>query len=52
MKVILKFSHSAELLGGAWLLKSFQQREGQRILSYTPYSKMAANNLFFCLHVY
>ena len=21
-------------------------------VSYTPYSKMAANKLFFCLHVY
>ena len=49
---MLKFSRSAELLGGAWLLKSFQQREGQRILSYTPYSEMAANKLFFPLHVY
>ena len=35
MKVILKFSRNGELLCGAWLLKSFQQREGQRILSYS-----------------
>ena len=35
LKVILKFSLNGELLCGAWLLKSFQQREGQRILSYS-----------------
>ena len=36
LKVILKFSRNSELLCGAWhLLKSFQQREGQRILSYS-----------------
>ena len=31
LKVILKFSRNGELLCGAWLLKSFQQREEQRI---------------------
>ena len=36
LKVILKFSRNGELLCGAWLLKSFQQREGQRLLSYSP----------------
>ena len=35
LKVILKFSRNSELLCGAWLLKSFQHREGQRILSYS-----------------
>ena len=35
-KVILKFSRNGELLCGAWLLKSFQQREGQSLLSYSP----------------
>ena len=35
LKVILKFSLNGELLCGAWLLKSFQHREGQRILSYS-----------------
>ena len=35
MKVILKFSRNSELLCGAWLLKSFQHSEGQRILSYS-----------------
>ena len=35
LKVISKFSLNGELLCGAWLLKSFQQREGQRILSYS-----------------
>ena len=35
LKVILKFSPNSELLCGAWLLKSFQHREGQRILSYS-----------------
>ena len=35
MKVILKFSCNSELLCGAWLLKSFQHSEGQRILSYS-----------------
>ena len=37
LKVILKFSRNGELLNlyGAWLLKSFEQREGQRILSYS-----------------
>ena len=35
LKVILKFSLNGELLCGAWLLKSFQQRERQRILSYS-----------------
>ena len=35
LKVILKFSPNSELLCGAWLLESFQQREGQRILSYS-----------------
>ena len=34
LKVILKFSRTSELLCGAWLLKSFQHRERQRILSY------------------
>ena len=34
-KVILKFLRNGELLCSAWLLKSFQQREGQRILSYS-----------------
>ena len=34
-KVILKFLLNGELLCGAWLLNSFQQREGQRILSYS-----------------
>ena len=29
------FTCNGELLCGAWLLKSFQQREGQRILSYS-----------------
>ena len=35
LKVILKSSCNGERLCGAWLLKSFQQREGQRILSYS-----------------
>ena len=35
LKVILKFSRNSELLCGAWLLKSFEQREEQRILSYS-----------------
>ena len=35
LKVILKFSRNSELLCGAWLLKSFQHREGQRILLYS-----------------
>ena len=37
LKVILKFSRNGELLNlyGALLLKSFEQREGQRILSYS-----------------
>ena len=35
LKVILKFLLNGELLCGAWLLKSFQHREGQRILSYS-----------------
>ena len=35
LKVILKISRNSELLCGAWLLKSFQHREGQRILSYS-----------------
>ena len=35
LKVILTFSRNGELLCSAWLLKSFQQREGQRILSYS-----------------
>ena len=35
LKVILKSSRNSELLCGAWLLKSFQHREGQRILSYS-----------------
>ena len=35
LKVILKFSLNGELLCGTWLLKSFQEREGQRILSYS-----------------
>ena len=35
LKVMLKFSRNGELLCGAWLLKSFEQREGQRILSYS-----------------
>ena len=34
-KVILKFSPNGELLWVAWLLKTFQQREGQRIVSYS-----------------
>ena len=33
LKVILKFPRNVELLCGVWLLKSFEQREGQRILS-------------------
>ena len=33
--VMLKFSRNIELLRGAWLLKSFQQREGQRICDVT-----------------
>ena len=32
---ILNFSLNGELVWGAWLLKSFQQREGQRILLYS-----------------
>ena len=35
LKVILKFSCNGKLLCGAWLLKSFEQRERQRILSYS-----------------
>ena len=35
LRVILKFSLNSELLCGTWLLKSFQEREGQRILSYS-----------------
>ena len=35
LKVILKFSRNTELLCGCLLLKSFQHREGQRILSYS-----------------
>ena len=35
LKVILKFLLNGELLCDAWLLNSFQQREGQRILSYS-----------------
>ena len=34
LKVILKFSRNGELLCGVWLLKSFEQREEPRILSY------------------
>ena len=29
----LKFLRNGKLLCGAWLLKSFEQREGQRVLS-------------------
>ena len=35
LKVILKFSCNGELLCGAWLLQLFEQREGQRIISYS-----------------
>ena len=35
LKVILKFSRNGELLCGVWLLKSFEKREAQRILSYS-----------------
>ena len=35
LKVMLKISHNDELLCGAWSLKSFEQREEQRILSYS-----------------
>ena len=35
LEVILKFSLNGELLCGAWLLKSFQQKKGERILSYS-----------------
>ena len=35
LKDTLKFSRNGELLCGAWLLKSFEQREGQRIPSYS-----------------
>ena len=35
LKVILKFSRNGELLYGVWLLKSFEKREAQRILSYS-----------------
>ena len=35
LKVILKFSRNGELLCSAWLIKSFEQREGQRIISYS-----------------
>ena len=30
----MKFSRNGELLCGNWLLKSFEQREGQRILPH------------------
>ena len=33
--VISKCSRNGELLCGGWVLKSFEYREGQRILSYS-----------------
>ena len=35
LKEILKFSRNGAFLCGAWLLKLFEQREGQRMLTYS-----------------